>query len=85
MRTSLDCLPCVVKQAVEFSRLVTKDEKAISFIIQKVFAKLTSFDLSVTPPELVQAVHAIICRELNNPDPFMAIKKMSTERGILLY
>jgi len=49
MITSLDCLPCVVKQAVESSRLVTKDEKAISFIIQKIFAKLTSFDLSVTP------------------------------------
>jgi len=84
MRTSLDCLPCVVKQAVESSRLVTKDEKVISSIIQKVFAELSSFDLSVTPPELVQAVHTIIRRELNNPDPFMAIKKMSTERGILL-
>lgn len=84
MRTSLDCLPCVVKQAVESSRMVTKDETIICSIVQKIFKELADFDLTVTPPELVQFVHAIIRAELNNPDPFAAIKQMSTERALLL-
>ncbi|MBU4487405.1 MAG: DUF89 family protein [Candidatus Delongbacteria bacterium] len=74
----------MIKQAVDSSRLVTADEKVITDIMQTIFTELAKFDLSLTPPELVQTVHAIIRKHLNNPDPFFNIKKMSTERGLLL-
>ncbi len=49
-----------------------------------VFAKLSVTNLSLTPPEIVREVHAIIREELHDSDPFLAIKQMSTERGLQL-
>ena len=84
MRTSLDCLPCIVRQAVDSSRLVTTDEDAILAIMKIVFQKLSIANLSLKPPEIVQEVHAIIRKELNNSDPFLSIKQMSTQRALKL-
>jgi len=84
MRTSLDCLPCIVRQAVDSSRLVTTDEGTILAIMKIVFQKLSIANLSLKPPEIVQEVHAIIRKELNNSDPFLSIKQMSTQRALKL-
>jgi uncharacterized protein with ATP-grasp and redox domains len=82
MRTSLDCLPCIVRQAVDASRMVTDDEAALLKIMKLVFEKLAHADLSATPPEIVREVHAVIRRELHDADPFLPIKKKSTQRAL---
>lgn len=82
MRTSLECLPCIVRQAVDASRMVTGDEPAVIEIMRLVFGHLAKADLSVTPPEIVREVHALIRRELHDPDPFLAIKQKSTQRAL---
>jgi damage-control phosphatase, subfamily I len=84
MRTSLDCLPCIVRQAVDSARMVTKDEKQILKMMQLVFQNLAEADLAMPPPEIGQEIYAIIRRELKNSDPFLKLKKMSTERALAL-
>ncbi|MBF0103422.1 MAG: DUF89 family protein [Desulfobacterales bacterium] len=84
MRTSLDCLSCIVRQAIASSRLVTKDEITILEIMKMVFQKLSIINLLLTPPEIVQEVHAIIRKELNDIDPFLSLKQMSIQRALKL-
>ena len=82
MRTSLDCLPCIVRQAADASRLVTDDEQTVLRIMKIVFDCLARADLSATPPQIVREVHAVIRRELGDADPFRAIKDKSTARAL---
>ncbi|WP_051307272.1 damage-control phosphatase ARMT1 family protein [Desulfomicrobium escambiense] len=82
MRTSLDCLPCIVRQAADASRMVTDDDGVVLEIMKIVFDRLARADLSVTPPEIVRAVHAVIRRELHDADPFLSIKRKSTQRAL---
>lgn len=84
MRTSLDCLSCIVRQAVDASRLVTTDEATIVAIMRTVFTRLAQANLTATPPEIVQQVQAIIRKKLNNTDPFRDIKRKSTEKALSL-
>ena len=82
MRTSFDCLPCIVRQAVDASRMVTSDESVLLGIMRLVFARLAGAELCATPPEIVREVHRLIRNELHDPDPFLAIKQRSTRRAI---
>ena len=82
MRTSLDCLPCIVRQAVDASRMVTDDESVLLEIMRLVFARLAQADLFATPPEIVREVHRLVRNELHDPDPFLAIKEKSTRRAL---
>jgi len=84
MRTSLECLPCFVRQAIGSARLVTADEGTILRMMQTIFRELSTANLSLTPPEIVQELHAVIRKELNHRDPFQAIKQMSTRRALEL-
>jgi uncharacterized protein with ATP-grasp and redox domains len=84
MRTSLECLSCFVRQAVGSARLVTADEAMIIRMMQTVLRELSTANLFLTPPEIVEELHAIIRRELNHRDPFQAIKQMSTQRALEL-
>jgi len=84
MRTSLNCLPCFVRQALGSARLVTEDEGTILRMMQTIFRALSETNLSLTPPEIAQELHAVIRKELNHRDPFRAIKRMSTQRALEL-
>jgi len=82
MRTSLDCLPCIVRQAVDASRMVTSDEAVLLEIMRLVFARLAGAELGATPPEIVREVHRLIRKKLHDTDPFLAIKQKSTQRAL---
>lgn len=78
----MDCLPCIVRQAVEASRLVTAEEGRILEVLRRVFARLACSDLSLTPPEITREVHALLREELQQADPFLSLKRRSTQRAL---
>lgn len=84
MRTSLECLPCFVRQAVGSAQLVSADEATMLRMMQTVLRELSTANLFLTPPEIVEALHAVIRKELNHRDPFQKIKQMSTRRALEL-
>ena len=84
MRTSIDCIPCFIRQTLDASRMIISDEKLIFKVIKKVLKKVAVFDLSLTPPEMGQIIHKIIREEIKNPDPYLSLKKQSTEKALEL-
>jgi len=84
MRSSIDCVPCFIRQALDASRMVTSDETVIKVMMKKVLAAMSDFDLSLTPPEAGRIIHRIIREAADDPDPYYKLKERSTLRALEL-
>ncbi|OXU14912.1 damage-control phosphatase ARMT1 family protein [Sedimentisphaera salicampi] len=78
MKTSLDCIPCFVRQALDAGRMIGCNEKTIEQILKRVLLAASNFSLELTPPEMAQTVHRIVREETGNPDPYKKLKEKST-------
>jgi len=75
VKTYLDCVPCIIKQAVRAPRRFTDDPVVLERILRKTMLAITEFDLSRTPPEMGCVLNHIMNRELGNPDPYLEEKR----------
>lgn len=82
MKTTLECIPCFIKQALQALRAVCDDEMLTHRILQMVLKKAADFDISKTPPEMAQAIHRIIREQTGNSDPYLKVKKLSTDKAL---
>jgi damage-control phosphatase, subfamily I len=73
MKTTLDCLPCFVRQAVDTARLITSDENQQMEIVREGLRQICGADFSETPPVLGGILHRAI-REMAGCDPFAEVK-----------
>lgn len=79
MRSTLDCIPCFLRQSLEAGRRISQDEELIGQALRKILNQISDFDLSLSPPEMGQKIHRILRREIGNNDPYLQIKKDSTQ------
>jgi len=84
MRTTLDCLPCLLKQALYAARLATEDEAAQNHIMRQVAELLSGLDLSLSPPENAVGIYSLIAREAECEDPFRHLKQKSNNLALSL-
>ena len=75
MLTSLNCLSCFIKHSYDLVCRATDDYQLSETIMREVLQKLSQQDLSQTPPEIVQKLHAIIKRHTGKVDFFEPEKK----------
>ena len=85
MRTYLDCIPCLMKGALEQARLATDDERVHKEMMNDVAALVPQFSLGLTPPEMARQVHQIIARKTGSQDLFKSIKERSNRWAMELY
>lgn len=79
MRSSLDCIPCFIRQALEASRQISQDDELIANALRNILRSVSDFDLSLSPPEMGQQIHRILRQEVGCDDPYLQIKKHSTQ------
>lgn len=79
MLSSLECLPCFLKQTLYTARLSTSDEKLHHEILCEVSRLLPGLDLDKTPPENSMPIYAAISQRSGCPDPFAQLKKESNQ------
>ncbi len=84
MRTTLDCLPCLLKQALYAARLATEDQSVQKEIMGKVAQLLSELDLALSPPENAVGIYSLIAREAGCEDPFRQLKKKSNDLALSL-
>jgi len=85
MKTYMDCYPCFLRHALEAARFVGADVTQQYRILQAVLTELRSFELTRLPPEMAQRIHRIVKCETNESDPYLSVKKASTEQALRLY
>lgn len=85
MQTSIECLPCFVRQAAEAVALSVKDPARQEEVLRRVMHALAEADWRESPPRIARDLHRIIRRETGDPDPYRAVKqRMNRFAGELL-
>ncbi len=75
MRTTLDCIECLVRQSLRVSRMVTDDGEAHRRIMHRVLAHLSDADLALSPTEISSAIYRIIHEIGGSSDPYRDVKR----------
>ena len=60
MRTYLDCLPCLMSQALKAARAATDDEKVHRRVLDTVAGIIPQISLDLRPPEIAQQGYRLI-------------------------
>ena len=89
MKTSLDCIPCLLRQTLDAARLVSEDRTVHENILRDVLIWAGEMDLNQSPPAMAQRFHRRL-REISRiDDPYretkdrqniMALKMISSLR-----
>jgi uncharacterized protein with ATP-grasp and redox domains len=85
MRTYFDCIPCLVRQALDSVRLATDDKNIQEGVIRETLSLACKMDLRDSPPAMAQKIHRII-RELTGvEDPYLQIKNRFSKSALQMY
>ena len=85
MEIMLDCIPCMLKQALESSRMVTKDIDMQEKIIREALSVLLNFQTYRNSPDLAREIHGIIKNLTGVEDSYYEIKRRDLKAAKELY
>ncbi len=74
MNSTLDCIPCFLRQTLEAVRFVTDDEALCRDVLRRVLRLTSEMDIDVSPPEAVTRIHAIVREMTGARDPYLDVK-----------
>lgn len=74
MKTSLDCIPCLLRQALGAARLVSEDPTVHENILRDVLGWAGKTDLNQSPPAMAQRFHRRLREISRMDDPYREIK-----------
>ncbi|MCX5809803.1 MAG: ARMT1-like domain-containing protein [Proteobacteria bacterium] len=74
MKTSIDCIPCFIRQTIEATRYVSADTSVHEGVLRKILRALAGIDLDQSPPVAVQWIHRRIRELTGKHDPYRQAK-----------
>ena len=74
MKTSTECVPCFIRQAVEAIALAVNDPFQQARILRRVMHDLADLDWQTSPPMVADHLHRIIREITGDPDPYRSVK-----------
>ena len=86
MKTYLDCIPCFVRQALEASKMATRNKAKQEKTLRKVLSELgkTSLEGKI-PSDIAHKVHLIIRKVTGNNDPYKRLKDEYNRKALGMY
>jgi uncharacterized protein with ATP-grasp and redox domains len=75
MKTTLDCVPCLLRQTLEAARLATADAAVHETIIRDILGMFAQIDLALSPPLIAQRIYQRIRALTGVEDPYHALKE----------
>jgi uncharacterized protein with ATP-grasp and redox domains len=74
MKTSIDCIPCFVRQTLEAARFVSDYPSVHEGVLREILRCLAGLDLDRPPPFVGQMIHRKLRELTGNPDPYRDAK-----------
>ncbi len=74
MQATLDCIPCVLRQALEAARFASDDVAVQERVLRAALNCAASFDFAQTPPLLTRQIHQRARAVTGVDDPYQAAK-----------
>ncbi|MCD4772742.1 MAG: ARMT1-like domain-containing protein [Bacteroidales bacterium] len=85
MKTFLDCLPCMMSQALRAGRMATNDEKIIKELLDSIGAMIKDIPLENTPPQTGDVIYKKVREITGVIDPYKKIKEANIQEALSLY
>jgi damage-control phosphatase, subfamily I len=85
MKTYLDCLPCLMSQALKAARAATDDEKVQRQVVNAIAAMIPELSLGLKPPEIAQRSYRLIGQITGNNDPLHQAKVEANRTALALW
>lgn len=85
MKTTYDCIPCFIRQALDAVRLATSDEKIHEKVLRGVLVAASKMNLDISPPVMGQYIHKLIRELSGHNDPYKKIKDRFNNFALKLY
>jgi len=85
VKTYFECLPCLVRQAIEGARHATTDAAIHEEVVRGFMRKLSEGDLSRSTPVFIGMVHRIVRELTGNSDPYRNAKDHFNRTALNLY
>ena len=85
MKTYLDCLPCLMNQALKAARAATDDDRVHRRVLDAVAGMIPQISLGLTPPEIAQQGYKLIYQIIGDSDPFRRAKAEANQMALALY
>ncbi len=74
MKTSLDCIPCFARQALEAARFATDDPVVQERVLRDVLRSVAEMDMATCPPVVAQRIHRELRELTGEADPYRVVK-----------
>ncbi|MDY0340530.1 MAG: ARMT1-like domain-containing protein [Coriobacteriia bacterium] len=74
MESALDCVPCLLRQALEATRMATDDPTIQDSVMRALLLLLAEMDPGETPPRMAQRVHHYVRDSTGTADPYRESK-----------
>ena len=84
MKTYLDCYPCFLRQALSAARRAGASEHDQHDILLETMNRMAVLPMDAKPPEMAAAIHALVRRRVDNPDPYLQDKQDATRQALAL-
>ena len=85
MEITLDCLPCMLKQVTEASKMATDDTSIHEKIMLDAIGVLSDYKSCRCSPELAEKMHGVVKRHSKNRDPYAAVKLRDIKSAVDVY
>ena len=85
MKTTYDCIPCFIRQALDAVRLATSDEKIHERVLRGVLDAASKMNMNQSPPIMGQYIHNLIRDLSGHHDPYKKIKDRFNNFALTLY
>lgn len=85
MRVQYECIPCILRQAIEAAQMVTDDEDIIDQIINEYSKMIPEIRNSNPTPLVVSEIQKLIKEKTNQDDPYHKLKTKNIEAALDIY
>lgn len=83
MQTTLDCIPCFLRQALKAGRLACPNQEEVhKQIIYKFCELVPQLDLTLSPPALAGKIYGHISKITKQKDPFKKYKQDANKKAL---
>ena len=82
MKSDLECLACLFKQALNTVKIVTKDKAIQREVLNRVSDEIRRVDLTLSPAEISTTVYRIVSDVTGVEDPYKQIKEQTNREAL---
>jgi len=85
MKARLECIPCLLKQSLNATKVVTDDQAVQEKVLKSVMAELLDAPLDSSPPLIAHTIYSIVDDITGCDDPYKSLKMEYNQIAMGMY